>query len=191
MCEIVPSSLSLSHLDGGLGEQAVAKRHRHGDPRVLRLRQIRQFVHRLVVDAPRLLHEERNAGVDEEAELRRHRDMTAECDDELGLRLVDHHAVVGVGRAVVLARPTSSRSRRQARGHRGCPPSRSAGCEGSSAWRWRGSDRRRSRPRAAADGRSSCERSAPARLRVQPIRDRRSRQPGGRERPGAAETLGV
>ena len=95
----------VAHRDGRLGEPAVPERHRHRGPRLLRLREVSQFVDGLRVGPPGLLHQERNARLDQKTELRGHGRMVSERDDELGLRLLDHRAVVGERRAPVQARP--------------------------------------------------------------------------------------
>ena len=96
---------AVAHRDGRLGEPAVAERHRHRRPRLLRFREIGQLADGLRVDPPGLLHQERNPRLDQKTKLRRHRRMMSERDDELRLRLLDHRAVVGERRAAVLPRP--------------------------------------------------------------------------------------
>ncbi len=102
---MVPSSPGLTHRDGCFRKPTVAKRHRDGGPRLVRLRQIGEFVHGLRVGAPGLLHQERSAALDQEPERRRHGRVMAQSHDELRLRLVQHQAVIRVRRAAVLSGP--------------------------------------------------------------------------------------
>ena len=99
---------AVAHRDGRLGEPAVAERHRHRGPRLLRFREIGQPADGLRVGPPGLLHQERNPRLDQKTKLRRHGRMVSERDDELRLRLLDHRAVVGERRAPVLPRPLRS-----------------------------------------------------------------------------------
>ncbi len=100
-----PELALVAHGHRRLGEPAVAERHGHRRPRLLRFRQIGQLVHGLRVDAPGLLHQKRNARLNEEPEFRRHRGVVSQRHDELRLGLVDHRPVIGVRSAAVLPGP--------------------------------------------------------------------------------------